>query len=62
MKFSMDQDRPTLATLVAVIAQSPIAVRQPVAPLPPGFEAVDAAILDWIVAEGRRLGRALVLM
>lgn len=59
---SMDQDRLTLELLAAAIARSPIVVAQPRARLPDGFEEVDVAILDWIVAEGRRLGRGFVLM
>lgn len=54
-----------LATLAAVIAQSPIIVRQPAMParpLPAGFEAVDLAILEWIAAEGRHAGRRLALV
>jgi hypothetical protein len=53
-----------LATLAATIAHSQIVVRQPrrpAPPLPPGFEAVDLAILEWIAAEGRRAGRRLAL-
>jgi hypothetical protein len=53
--------RPGLATLVAVIAASPIVVAgasTATVPtqrdVPAGFDAVDIAILDWIVAEGRR--------
>jgi hypothetical protein len=53
-----------LATLRAVIAHSQIHVLAP-APsaraLPPGFDAVDFAILEWIAAEGRRAGRRLAL-
>lgn len=30
--------------------------------LPAGFDMVDAAILEWIAAEGRRVGRSLVRM
>jgi hypothetical protein len=61
---------PKLATLVAVIAHSPIVVPRPprlapslapslAPPLPAGFEAVDLAILEWIAAEGRRAGQRL---
>jgi hypothetical protein len=63
MKLAMDQDRPTLETLAAVLAQSPIVVAwaaEPAPRLPAGFDAVDAAVLDWIAAEGRRLGRSFV--
>ena len=55
------------ATLVAVIAHSQIVVRRPVdlAPLPhlpDSFDEVDFAVLDWIAAEGRRVGRNLLRM
>jgi len=30
--------------------------------LPAGFDDVDLAVLDWIAAEGRRLGRGLLPM
>ena len=51
-----------LETLTAVIAHSQIVVAKPAARmalrgLPAGFEATDAAILDWIAAEGRRVTR-----
>ena len=65
MKFSMDENGPTLETLTRLIAQSPIALAPAVklgARLPAGFDAVDAEILDWIAAEGRRLGRSFVRM
>ena len=58
-----------LATLRAAIADSPIYV--PASPakarafkaraLPPGFDAADLAILEWIAAEGRRAGGRLRL-
>ncbi len=51
-----------LATLIAVITSSPIVVRQRAASLPAGFNDVDAAILAWIAAEGRRVGRGVALM
>jgi hypothetical protein len=54
-----------LATLCAVIARSQIYVpatpAQSARPLPPGYDAADLAILEWIAAEGRRAGRRLVL-
>ena len=65
MKVEMGQDRPTLETLATAIAHSPIVVVRPAHPaarLPAGFEAVDAAVLEWIAAEGRRLGRGFVRM
>ena len=51
--------------IVAVIARSPIVVSdlclaEPaarLAALPDHFDEVDLAILDWIAAEGRRIGR-----
>ncbi len=57
-----------LDTLVAVIAHSQIVVETPAAdcpraanrpPLPAGFGDVDAAVLEWIAAEGRHFGRAI---
>ena len=35
---------------------------RPAARFPAGFDEVDVAILDWIVAEGRRIGRGFALM
>jgi hypothetical protein len=58
----MDQDPFRLETIAAVIAHSPIVVEQPAARFPAGFEEVDVAILNWIAAEGRRVGRGFVLM
>ena len=56
---------PDIATLVAMIARSQIVVQEPVRVvfdqlLPDGFDDVDVFILDWIAAEGRRAGRAIV--
>jgi hypothetical protein len=65
MKLSMDHDLFTLETLAEVIAHSQIIVENAVdraARLPTGFDATDVAILDWIVAEGRRVGCGLVQM
>jgi hypothetical protein len=50
-------DRPDVETLAAVIAHSQIVVAAPGRRLPAGFDEVDIAILDWIIAEGSRLGR-----
>ena len=57
-----------LGTLAAVIAHSQIVVeaaadypllpRQP-RPLPDGFGDAEIAVLEWIAAEGRRVGREL---
>ena len=64
-----DNDYLAPATLAAVIARSPFVVvagpRRPVwsaRRLPAGFDDVDAAILDWIAAEGRRAEHRFVLM
>jgi hypothetical protein len=56
---------PTIETISAVIAHSRIVVAQPyraVPSLPAGFDYADIAALDWIAAEGRRLGRGLLPM
>jgi hypothetical protein len=54
---------PTIESLSAVIAHSQIVVAQPyraVSSLPVGFDRADMSVLDWIAAEGRRLGRGLL--
>jgi hypothetical protein len=56
---------PDIATLAAMIAHSQIVVPQPplyLECLPAGYEEIDLAILGWIAAEGRRVGRVLALM
>ena len=56
---------PDIATLAAMIAYSEIVVPQPpryLECLPAGYEEIDVAVLDWIAAEGRRVGRGLALM
>jgi hypothetical protein len=63
MKLGHDQHYPTVEMLAAVIAHSQIVVarpRRPVTCLPVGFDDIDIAVLDWIAAEGRRLGRGLL--
>ena len=59
---------PDLDTLAAVIARSQIVVaaltmdHRPLRddrPLPAGFGDVDIAVLEWIAAEGRRVGSQL---
>jgi len=56
--MQVEQDRPDLVTLATAIANSPIVVASPAAwrvrVLPPGFDAVDADILEWIAQECRR--------
>ena len=54
--LSFDESKPDLSTLVAVIARSRIRVTASHAAgfdLPAGFDDVDIAILDWIVAKNR---------
>jgi hypothetical protein len=66
-----------LATIVAVIAHSQIAIAEIVVAalagrverplggsrnMPAGFEETDIAILDWIAAEGRRARRSYLPM
>ena len=51
---------PDCETLATVIARSPIVFVEQAAclgRLPAGFDDIDIAILDWIAAEGRRIGR-----
>jgi hypothetical protein len=54
--------RPDVEALTTAIARSPIVVAHAVVRrrLPAGFDAIDAAILGWIAAEARRVGRGLV--
>jgi hypothetical protein len=58
----IDQEYPTLEALVAAIEHSPIVVARTATSLPAGFDDVDVAVLDWIAAEGRRIGRDFVVM
>jgi len=60
----MPASQTTLETLVAVIARSQIIVPAPALRprLPAGFDEIDAAILAWIAAQSRRLGRRLIAM
>jgi hypothetical protein len=66
MAIITDEQRADIETLKALIACSPIIVRhrkvalQPC--LPAGFDLVDAAILEWIAAESRRVSGSLVRM
>ena len=45
-----------------LLAQRQIVVVQPrpMPSLPAGFDDSDIAVLDWIAAEGRRLGRSIL--
>jgi hypothetical protein len=58
----MSRNTPTLATLVALIAHSPIVVMHSAERLPSGYDDVDAGILGWIATEGRRIGRGFTRM
>jgi len=58
----MDCDDLTIEALTAAIARSPIVVARPAPSFPAGFDAADVAILEWIAAEGRRIGRNFALM
>jgi hypothetical protein len=63
MKLGNDLHYLTVEMLAAVIAHSQIIMARPRRPaprLPAGFDDVDIAMLDWIAAEGRRLGRNLL--
>ncbi len=65
MKPCRDQNGLALETLVAIIAHSQIVVVQPAKPasrLPAGYDEVDISILDWIAAQGQRVGRSCVRM
>ncbi len=62
VKLSIRQDDVTLAMLVAAVAHSPIVMARPAKRLPDGFADEDAAVLDWIAAEGHRLGHSFVRM
>jgi hypothetical protein len=58
----MDQNRSMIAMLAETIACSPILVARPAVHLPAGYAEVDVAVLEWIAAEGRRVGRSFPLM
>lgn len=57
MQIRIRGERSLLQAILAMIGRSPIAIARPVADLPDSFTAVDVAVLDWIAAEGRRIGR-----
>jgi hypothetical protein len=56
MRFSTDQDRTKNETRLTIATRPQIAVARPTPTpqLPAGFDDVDLAILDWIVAEQNR--------
>lgn len=58
---------PDVATLAAMISHSQIVVPEPpryryLESFPAGYEEIDIAVLNWIAAEGCRVGRGLVLI
>lgn len=58
----MSRDDLTVEALIAAIARSPIVVARPAPSFPAGFDATDVAILEWIAAEARRIGRSIIVM
>jgi hypothetical protein len=60
--YPMNRNHLTVEMLVAAIACSPIVVAHPAVHFPAGYDAVDVAVLEWIAAEGRRLGRSFALI
>jgi hypothetical protein len=58
----MKMARPDVDTLAAVIAHSQIVVAEPARRCLAGFDEVDLAILDWIIAESRFAGRSYLPM
>ena len=58
--WSFGESKPDLSTIVAVIARSRICVtarHEAQFDLPAGFDDVDLAILDWILAENSPVKR-----
>jgi hypothetical protein len=62
MNSPMDQNPVSAETIGALIASSPILVLPPVTLLPPGFDEVDVAVLNWLAAEGQRLRGSFALL
>ena len=66
MKPCWDQNGLALETFVAIIAHSQIVVvvqpAKPASRLPAGYDEADISILDWIAAQGQRVGRSFVRM
>ena len=58
----MKMARPDVDTLAAVIAHSQIVVAEPAQRFLAGFDEVDLAILDWIIAESRYAGHGFMRM
>jgi hypothetical protein len=57
MQILLRGDHSLLQAILAMIGRSPIAVARRAVDLPRGFTEADVAVLDWIAAEGRRIGR-----
>lgn len=59
MQIRLRGDHSLLRAILAIIGRSPIAIAcpAPAVDLPAGFTEIDIAVLDWIAAEGRRIGR-----
>jgi hypothetical protein len=60
MKILVARERSLLEAILALIGRSPITAAKPVVGLPAGFTEVDAAVLDWIAAEGRHISASYV--
>jgi len=58
----MNQGRLVLEALTVTIARSPIVVGRRGIGLPPGYDDVDIAVLEWIAVQAQRVGRAIPLM
>jgi hypothetical protein len=57
MQILVRGEHSLLQAVLAMIRRSPITFARSAADLPPGFTETDVAVLDWIAAEGRRIGR-----
>lgn len=54
--------QPDLRAIIAAVEASPIRISAPVTLLPPGFDAIDVAVLDWIVARAKMVPHNLRLL
>jgi hypothetical protein len=57
VQILVSRDHSLLEAILALVGRSQINVAKQVLILPAGFTEVDAAVLEWIAAEGRRIGR-----
>jgi hypothetical protein len=62
MQPANNADRAALDLILAVIARSQIVLAARSVSLPAGFEDIDIAVLNWIAAEGHRIGRSFTQM